>query len=309
MRQLILLSSLLAFFSCRISTNLPSQKSTILAEDKEIMPQQPALETQSEQLATTLKLMSYNIRLDVASDGKNAWRKRKDFLSAQILFLAPDVIGVQEAKPNQIKDLQSALSTYDYIGIGRRGEQKGEHSAIYYNREKISVESEKTFWLSPTPNKVSKGWDAALPRICTYGLFTTLDSDKKFWVFNTHLDHKGTLAQKESLKLILEKIKAINTQNYPVMLMGDFNVAPDSEAFLATKPSLSDAKQMAKITFGPDGTFNGFKYNEPVTRRIDYILLSKSNNLQVDKYAVLSSAVDFKFPSDHFPVFVELKLK
>ncbi|MFD2916910.1 endonuclease/exonuclease/phosphatase family protein [Psychroserpens luteus] len=256
-----------------------------------------------------LKVMTYNMRLDVASDGENAWPNRKDFFSSQVLFLEPDILGVQEARPNQIEDLNASLTNYKYIGIGRDGEKKGEYSAIYYNSKKIKVEQENTFWLSQTPNELSKGWDAAYPRICTYGLFTLLENNEKIWVFNTHLDHIGAEAQKEGIKLILKKIKSINTENLPVIVMGDFNVEPNSEVISSTKTAMNDSRDLAKVKFGSNGTFNGFNYDEPASRRIDYILLSKSSNLKVNKYAVFSSAIDAKFPSDHFPVFIELEYK
>ena len=154
---------------------------------------------------------------------------------------------------------------------------------------------------------MSKGWDSAYPRICTFGLFTVLENNQKIWVFNTHLDHIGPEAQKEGTKLILDKISLVNKENLPVVVMGDFNVEPNSEVISSTKTTMDDSKDIAKVKFGSDGTFNGFKYNELATRRIDYILISKLSNLKVNKYAVFSSAIDFKFPSDHFPVFVELE--
>ncbi|EPR73951.1 endonuclease/exonuclease/phosphatase family protein [Winogradskyella psychrotolerans RS-3] len=256
-----------------------------------------------------LKAMTYNIRLDIASDGENAWPNRKDFLSSQILFLSPDVFGVQEARPNQIEDLKASLPDYKFIGEGRDGNGEGEFSAIYYNSKNLKVENQHTFWLSDSPTIVSKGWDAAYPRVCTYGLFTSLNTDKKFWVFNSHLDHVGGEAQKEGMKLILKKIASENNQNYPVLLMGDFNVEPNSEVVTEILPTMSDSRQIATLKFGPEGTFNAFQYNEPVTRRIDYIFISKSPNITVHKYAVFSSAIDFKFPSDHFPVYTEIELK
>jgi endonuclease/exonuclease/phosphatase family metal-dependent hydrolase len=263
----------------------------------------------TKRTATSLKVMTYNIRLDVASDGENAWPNRKDFLTSQVLFLAPDILGVQEAKPNQIKDLSTALTNYNYVGEGRDGEGKGEYSAIFYNSDKLKVEKTHTFWLSQTPTIVSKSWDAAYPRICTYALFSFKNSNKKFWAFNTHLDHVGAIAQKEGLQLVLNKIASENTENYPVFLTGDFNVTPENEILTATKKVLNDAENIANIKFGATGTFNGFKYNEPVTRRIDYIFVSKSENIKVTKYGVLSSAVAFKFPSDHFPVFAEILME
>jgi len=256
-----------------------------------------------------MKIMSYNIRLDLASDGENAWANRKDFFNAQLQLLEPDIVGMQEVRPSQIKDLNTSLIGYAYIGKGRDGGGEGEHTAIYYNEKNVKVEHENTFWLSETPEKMSMGWDAAYPRICTYGLFTYKASKQKVWVFNTHLDHIGPMAQKEGIKLVLEQIKTVNVKNYPVVLMGDLNSEPDSEVYKSVIAVMSDAKEMAKLQFGPNGTFNGFQYDEPVTRRIDYIFLSNNSNLSVEKYAVFSSSVDFKFPSDHFPVFVTLQKK
>ncbi|TDU39559.1 endonuclease/exonuclease/phosphatase family metal-dependent hydrolase [Gelidibacter sediminis] len=254
-----------------------------------------------------LRVMTYNLRLDTASDNENAWSNRKAFVSSQIMFLEPDILGVQEARPNQVTDLKEALTDYMFIGQGRDGGQEGEHAGIYYNSKKVSVEQDQTFWLSTTPDTVSKGWDAAYPRVCTFGLFRLKQSKQKFWVFNTHLDHDGQVAQKEGLLLILEKIKNVNRNNYPVILMGDFNIEPDSEIFSRLKPYYKDSRLEAAVVFGPEGTFNAFKYHEPVTRRIDYILVS--NDISVQKYGTLSSAIDFRFPSDHFPVFVQIMLK
>lgn len=256
-----------------------------------------------------LSIMTYNIRLDVESDGENAWLNRKGFLSSQVQFFSPDIMGVQEARPNQMVDLKKALKDYKTVGIGRDGEDKGEYSAIFYNSKKLKVENENTFWLSETPNEISKGWDAAYPRICTYGLFTLLNNNNnnnnKFWVFNTHLDHVGHDAQLQGIQLILKRIETLNLDNFSVVLMGDFNVEPDSELITNLKQTMHDSKYLAKITFGSNGTFNGFKFEEPVTRRIDYIMVSKSN-IEVEKYGVLSSSIDLKYPSDHFPVFVNL---
>ena len=257
----------------------------------------------------SLSVMTYNIRLDVASDGKNAWTNRNHFLSSQVQFHGPDIMGVQEALPNQMNDLNNILIGYKDIGLGRDGENKGEHSSIFYNSKKIKVEKEGTFWLSETPDKISKGWDAAYPRICTYGLFTLLESNQKIWVFNTHLDHVGGEARLKGMELIQKKINTLNTDHFPVIVMGDFNVEPSSELITNLKKKMNDSKDIAKITFGSNGTFNGFKFDELVTRRIDYIMVSKTSTIEVEKYGVLSSLIDLKYPSDHFPVMIELRLK
>jgi endonuclease/exonuclease/phosphatase family metal-dependent hydrolase len=255
----------------------------------------------------TLKIMTYNIRLDVASDGENDWTHRKDFFNGQILFYAPDIFGIQEAKPNQVLDIATAQSQYNYVGIGRDGIGKGESSNIFYKTEKFKVMESNTFWLSATPDTISMGWDAACNRVCTYALLKNKQTNKVIWVFNTHLDHIGEVARTKGLELILSRIEKLNTNKYPVILMGDFNSEPETDRIIALKNKMNDSKAISKEKpFGPYGTFNGFKYNEATTHLIDYIFLSKSNAITVNKYAVLSNAKDLKYPSDHFPVFVEL---
>ncbi|MCG9794041.1 endonuclease/exonuclease/phosphatase family protein [Flavobacterium algicola] len=267
-----------------------------------------AITTFTNGISQNYKMMTYNLRLDVTSDGENAWKNRKDFLSKQVLFFAPDIMGVQEAKPNQMEDLKKSLTNYAAIGLGRDGDQKGEHSSIFYNTKKFKVEQVNTFWLSPTPDKVSMGWDAAYPRICTYALFTDIEKHTKIWFFNTHLDHIGPLAQLNGMKQIEQKIAEVNTKKYPVILTGDFNVEPDSELIKELSQIMVNTQSAAQLTFGPSGSFNGFKFNEPVTRKIDYIFTSNSKKIKVHKYAVLSESIDLKYPSDHFPIYVDLSI-
>jgi len=119
-----------------------------------------------------LSLMTYNIRYATVNDGENQWEKRKGFLVDQIAFYAPDVFGIQEGLEQQLTFIQDSIANYVYVGVGRDdGKKNGEFCAIFFNKEKLELISEQTFWLSPTPDKVSKGWDAALERICTYALF------------------------------------------------------------------------------------------------------------------------------------------
>jgi len=255
-----------------------------------------------------LKLMSYNIRLDVASDGQNAWPVRKDFFASQIQFYEPDIMGVQEAMPNQVLDLEQMLPHYNQVGIGREGEGKGESSNIFYKKEKLKIITTNTFWLSETPDAISKGWDAACHRVCTFALFQDITSKRKFWIFNTHLDHIGEQARANGIKLILSKIEQYNTDQYPVVFMGDFNLEPNDKSIVALKMQMNDASDISlQKPFGPNGTFNNFEFDKPVSKRIDYIFISKEAKLEVKKYAVLSDSKDLRYPSDHFPVYVEIK--
>jgi endonuclease/exonuclease/phosphatase family metal-dependent hydrolase len=260
--------------------------------------------------AQSLKVMTYNLRLDLDSDGENSWTNRKVFLESQIQFYEPDIFGVQEAKPNQVIDLENALPQYAYVGIGREGIGKGESSNIYFKKEEFKLIQENTFWLSETPNEVSKGWDAACHRVCTYALLENKQNKVQFWVFNTHLDHVGDLARTNGIRLILSKINSLNTKNIPVIFMGDFNSEPKEDRIIELKKQMIDTRDVSiEKPFGPSGTFNGFKFNEPVKTLIDYIFISKDSPLKVKKYAVLSDSKDLKYPSDHLPVYVEIMYK
>lgn len=258
--------------------------------------------------AQNLKLMSYNIRYDNPNDGENAWSNRKEFLYAKLAFYAPDVLGIQEALPNQVLEMAAALPQYNYVGTARDGEGKGESSNIFYKKDQFELVQQNTFWLSETPEKISKGWDAALNRICTYALFKDKKTKQIFWVFNTHLDHMGERARTNAIQLILAKIKSLNSKKYPVFFMGDFNSEPTEERIVNLKKEMMDSKDVSEeIPFGPSGTFNAFQHNQAVTKRIDYIFLSKNSNLKVIKYAVLSDSKELKYPSDHLPVYIEIR--
>lgn len=258
-------------------------------------------------VSQNLKLMTYNIRLDVDSDGVNSWTNRKEYFCSQIQFYEPDIFGVQEAKPNQVVDMNNLLSSYANVGIGREGIGKGESSNIYFKKDRFLVINQNTFWLSETPTQICKGWDAAFNRVCTYALLKDKKSKKSFWVFNTHLDHIGEIARTKGIELILSTIIEVNTLNYPVVFMGDFNSEPTESRIIDLKTKMKDCREISEQKpFGPSGSFNNFVHNEPVTKLIDYIFIDKNSKVNVKKYAVLSDSKDLKYPSDHLPIFVEL---
>ena len=260
--------------------------------------------------AQSVSVLSYNIRYDNPKDGINNWKHRKDFLISQLKFYGPDVFGTQEGLIHQLKELDAGLEQYSYFGIGRdHGDERGEFTAIFYNHDKFELLRENTFWLSKTPEKPSKDWDAALPRICTYGHFKAKDSPVEFLLFNTHFDHMGKIAREESAKLILKKIEELNPNKLPVVFMGDLNLESDTEGIQLIVKNMLDAHVAAGYNaHGPAGTYNGFDFTKPVTRRIDYIFTSP-NNIEIKKSGILSDSFDCRYPSDHLPVYAELKLK
>ncbi|MBT8106904.1 MAG: endonuclease/exonuclease/phosphatase family protein [Gammaproteobacteria bacterium] len=258
--------------------------------------------------------MTYNIRLDTANDGANAWDFRKKGLVDQIRFHEPNVLGIQEGLYHQVEYLDASLPDYSYVGVGRDdGEKGGEFSAIFYDTRRLERLEHGTFWLSESPEQVSIGWDAALERICTYAAFKDLTSLQTFWVFNTHFDHEGVVAREESAVLIIAQIDRINVQGHPYLLMGDFNSVPGSAPILAIMARMNDAREEASLVafgprgtvrFRPDETAGRFGTDQPVTRRVDYIFTSKGN-WNILKHAVLTDSINLKYYSDHLPVLVE----
>lgn len=250
-----------------------------------------------------VKVMSYNIRLDVKSDGENQWEKRKDKVAGLMNYYEADFIGGQEVQHHQLKYLLENLNGYSYIGVGRDdGKEAGEYSCIFYKKDKYEVVKQSTFWLSPTPDTVSKGWDAAIVRVCTYGLFKNKKTKQLFWVFNTHFDHVGKIARLESAKLIVKKIQELNTKNYPVILSGDFNSRPEAEPSQYILANMQNTRSISKQVYGGADTWNGFKFNEKPNGCIDYIFVSHNKKISVSKFATLTDSYDMKYPSDHFPV-------
>ena len=260
-------------------------------------------------MAQNLRIVTYNIRLNIASDGINAWPNRSDQVSALLDFHQAEIFGLQEAMIDQIEDIHAKLPNMKWVGVGRDdGAKAGEFSPVFYDTEKFKAQKNGGFWLSETPEKPGLGWDAACNRVCTWIVLKDIKSGDKFMVFNTHFDHVGMKARTESAKLILQKIKELNTEKLPVILMGDFNLTPDKEPIAVITSELNDSRAITKkAPYGPVGTFNSFKFDAPMKDRIDYVFVSEQ--IEVKRYAVLTDSKDQRFPSDHQPVLVSLELK
>ncbi len=260
-------------------------------------------------LAQNLSVMSYNIRLDLASDGQDAWPQRREALADHVAWLSPDVLGVQEALPHQLEYLYDRLPSYSYVGRGRRAEAGDEATAIFYNRHRFELVHAHTFWLSPTPDTVSIAWGANLPRIATYARLAEKSSGREFMVVNTHLDHESQLARIKSIQLVKNVIDSIAPPDLPVVLMGDFNAEPDNEAMQQLADNYTDAfHAVTGPRTGPRATFSTFDPDEQTDRRIDYILLRKNVPIKVDNFATIPWLHKQRFLSDHLPVMAELTL-
>lgn len=259
-------------------------------------------------IAQEIRVASFNIRLKTSNDVGNLWDDRKDAVCELIKFHEFEIFGIQEGFIEQIRDMQDRLTDYSYIGVGRDdGADKGEHSAIFYNNKRFQMLKNGTFWLSDTDTeKPNKGWDAALPRICTWGIFKDKKNGKKFIFMNTHFDHIGVIARRESAKQILSKAKEF-AQNLPLILTGDFNIDENNEAYftLAKSGIVQDTYELANFKYAPNSTFNGWGKSLKKQGRIDHIFITKP--FSVLKYGILTDTYMGKFPSDHFPIISVLK--
>ncbi|SKB74621.1 Metal-dependent hydrolase, endonuclease/exonuclease/phosphatase family [Sphingobacterium nematocida] len=259
-------------------------------------------------IAQELSAASFNIRLKTNSDVGNMWDDRKDPVCDLIRFHEFDIFGIQEAFIEQVQDMQERLTDYSYVGVGRDdGASKGEHSAIFYNNKRFKMLKNGTFWLSDSDTeKPNKGWDAALPRICTWGIFQDKKNGKKLIFMNTHFDHIGVEARRESAKQILSKAKEF-AKDLPLILTGDFNIDEKNEAYftLANSGIVQDAYELAAIKYAPNSTFNGWGKSLKENGRIDHIFITKP--FKVLKYGILTDTYMGKFPSDHFPILSVLK--
>jgi endonuclease/exonuclease/phosphatase family metal-dependent hydrolase len=261
-------------------------------------------------IAQQINIASFNIRMNTPKDGINAWPNRIEMVTGLLKFHDVEIFGLQEAFYGQINDIQKELPNYEWLGVGRDdGEKDGEFSPIFFDKSKFILLNSSTFWLSETCDKPGLGWDAACNRVVTWGKFQSKVTGKQFIVFNTHFDHRGDEARKNSAFLIRDKIKEISgSQGLPIILTGDFNLTPDSEPIGLIKGFMKDSREITKTPpYGPVGTFTSFKWDAPMDKRIDYIFVQ--GGIDVLKYAVLTDAKDKRFPSDHLPVFVKVQLK
>ena len=247
---------------------------------------------------STLKVMSYNIRLGSANDGTNSWALRYPATAEMIEDQMPDIFGVQEALAPQIRFIEDNFVDYKSVGVGREdGKNDGEHMSIFWNKKTVSLLKWGTFWLSETPEKPSMGWDAACKRTATWALMKCKKTGKKFYYVNTHLDHKGAEAQKNGLKLIVDRIDDINPEGYPMILTGDFNITPDNPNLVELDSKMQSVRKVAEKTDNHD-TFNGWGKGKGV---IDYIYAS-GFSAYPEYQTVTKKYADRKFVSDHYPI-------
>lgn len=265
----------------------------------------------AEEGPSPVQVMTFNIRYNNPGDGENAWPHRKDMV-ADIIRERADIACLQEARLEQIQDLEDRLPGFKWHGVGRDdGKQSGEFCPIFYRQERYALLDQKTFWLSETPDVAgSKSWDAAITRLVTMIQLSDKQTDTTFWVLNTHFDHVGAEARKQSARLIRESFGRL-ARRQPVIVAGDFNCTPKAEPYAILTapdpgPKMIDSRAISEQPpVGPDSTWCGFREVIP-DRRIDFIFVSPG--VEVHRHRTIDEKTDGRFPSDHLPVVVDLSL-
>lgn len=253
--------------------------------------------------------MTYNIRLDLDSDGINRWSNRRDQFIGQIRLMKPAILGLQEVVRGQQADLERAFPTYTFLGLPRESGPMGESSNVAFDRTLFDLKSSGTFWLSPTPGVPSKGWDAAYSRVATWAHLIRRSDGRRFLAVNTHLDNEGQKARLEGARQITRWISANRAPGEAVIVTGDFNTGPGTppiQEMTHSKLGLRDAHDATRTPpVGPDGTWNDFVTLPKESSRIDFVFASPT--LSVERYAVLAWHGEGGRPaSDHFPVVADL---
>ena len=255
----------------------------------------------------SVRVMSYNIRVDVPTDNPT-WVERRGHMVNQIAFLDPDILGVQEAHSAMVGWLAARLPGYDRYGLGRDdGGPVGETTTVFWKSDRYERISADTFWCSPTPDRPSKGWDAAYPRTVTRVVLRDRRDGGLLDVRNTHFDHVGEQAREQCAILISRLTPAeVEGETARVVLMGDFNTGPNTPPYNRLIASgLRDARARALVNFGPLGTFNAFDIaNDNDGVAIDHVFIGPG--FGVERVGVLTDSFGGRVISDHFPVVADL---
>jgi len=260
---------------------------------------------------SSLRIMTYNLRVSVADDAEPPWAVRREAVASMIRFHAPDVVGVQEALRPMLDDLDDRLDDYSWVGRGR-GADQNEHCALFYRSDRLAPDRHDTFWLSTTPEVPgSRSWGAAYPRIATWATFTDDRSGRSIVVTNTHFDHDSARARRKSARVLGRRVDALGGSG-PLAVLGDLNAPPRTPPYRhlvdPEGPALRDALyDSIGPHHGPVATFNGFDDQVQPGGRIDYVFVR--GPLTVRRHGTLTDRWNGHFPSDHCPVLAEVTVQ
>lgn len=251
-----------------------------------------------------IKMMSYNLRCISPTDwGKKAWFYRANLVIDDIENEKPGIIGFQESTKWHYKYLVDTLKGYDSVIQYRDEAFNSEGCPIFYNTSLYELVDKGSFWLSETPEVMSKSWGAQYNRVCSYVILTDKASGEDFVVFNTHLSHVSDEARINGIKVVLDKIAEFGS--LPAVIMGDFNALEGSVTYNSVTENFLDAKKVAEKT-SDSHTYQNWG-NPEKFQRIDYFMVSKTG-FKINSYDVLSAVHDGVYSSDHCPIVLEVEI-
>lgn len=255
---------------------------------------------------TDISVISFNIWVDNAADGTNVWRNRRDAVVTMIERERPMLLGLQEAQPHQITYLSEHCPDYAWYGLGRDTGKvppatdsyaAEETMAVFWRTAELELLDKGTFWLSETPDQVSKGWDASYRRTCTWAGFRHKKSGQTCYFFNTHLDNDGKVAREESIKLLVSRMKTINSKRRVSFLTADFNSNVTDACFAPLHVYMRDARANAAVS-DDYPSWNGYGAS---TGRLDHVFFS-GDNCTAREFRTLRGDYGVPYISDHYPV-------
>ncbi len=260
----------------------------------------PNFPVHGENYETEITICSFNIRGSNMDTGVNAWSNRKKMVIREFSNYQYDIVCMQEPLIDQIQDFLS-IGMYDWLGVSGQGTPDNDvFTPIFYNKKKLNVLDYGTFWLSETPDVVSRGWDGKFPRICTWAKFRDIENCRSFYVFNTHLDHVGEVAKLEGARLICRKIKEMTTEE-AVFITGDMNSTPETPPIHTFLSEFSNSREIATEKSGPAGTAHSYGKLYPPSQ-IDYIFVNEY--ISVIKAVTITKNSDPVYMSDHYPIVI-----
>ena len=253
-----------------------------------------------ENYETEITICSFNIRGSNMDTGVNAWSNRKKMVIREFGNYQYDIVCMQEPLTDQIQDFLS-IGIYEWLGVSGQGTPDSDvFTPIFYNKKKLNVLDYGTFWLSETPDVVSRGWDGKFPRICTWAKVRDIENCRSFYVFNTHLDHVGEVAKLEGARLICRKIKEMTAEE-AVFITGDMNSTPETPPIHTFLSEFSNSREIATEKSGPAGTAHSYGKLYPPSQ-IDYIFVNEY--ISVTKAITITKNSDPVYMSDHYPIVI-----
>ena len=272
--------------------------------DKRYFCEAPVFDISENYDKNLITVVSTNLRcVNDGDKGKTNWFYRAPFLVKTVIAQKPDIIGCQECMATHYEYLTASLKGYGSFIDFRDDSDNPESCPIFYNTAKFELVKKGAFWLSKTPDRISKDWNSACYRICSFAILKQKKDGRELAVFNTHLDHVSQQARINGIKLILSKLEEFG--GMPCVIMGDFNCYESSETYKAAAELFDDAK------YKTDDTDSGATYQdfgkELDGENIDYFFISKTG-IAVSQYKVIRTTYDGVYPSDHFPIRLKMNL-